>query len=252
MKFIGIDLAWTYKNETGVCVISENGEIELLSSAILSNEDLIAIIKSYNHEPVCVAIDAPLIVNNENGSRDAERSLMSNKINGFNLSLFTASRNFLTKTYGEIRGEVLLNIILREIPDIRVDTTVIEGKSSIVETFPTAVCCGAFPDIFPVKYKKKVPYKESRYQMKRLLDRLRILEEKEGFVYNLISKLQIDELELTSKNHKHIEDKVDAFLSAYCVYLIHKKIATRMTFGNIKDGFITIPILKNKSIYENN
>ncbi len=42
MRFIGIDLAWTYKNETGICVMNEAGEIEYLDSAIFSDEEIVS------------------------------------------------------------------------------------------------------------------------------------------------------------------------------------------------------------------
>lgn len=248
MKFIGIDLAWTYKNETGVCIISDNGTIECLISAILSNEEIVDLIKQYCHEPICVAIDAPLIVKNENGSREAERSLMAHKIHGYNLSLFVASRSFLTRTFGEIRGEVLLDLLIKEFPDIEISTMVSEEKSTVIETFPSAICCGLFSEIYPVKYKlkKKVPYAETMHQMKRLVDRLNVLENHEGIVNNLLSRLLPDNLVLNSKNHKHIEDKVDAFLSAYCVFSIYKRISKPLVFGDVSNGFITIAMAEDE------
>lgn len=247
MRFIGIDLAWTYKNETGVCVINDSGEIEYLSSAVLSDEDLLSIIKNCSHEPVCIAIDAPLVVNNESGSREAERDFMRTKIHGNNLSLFVASRGYLTRTFGQIRGETLMNLIKKEIPSIIVSETYIEGKSTIVETFPSGICCGLFPDIYPVKYKikRKVAYEETQYQMNRILGRFKFIEENERFISGLVSEFDIDNLVVDKNNHKHVEDKVDAFLSAYGLYSIYKGISTQKTFGNVKDGFITIPIVKN-------
>jgi len=38
MHYIGIDLAWTYANESGICVIAGNGEIIYCESRVFSDE----------------------------------------------------------------------------------------------------------------------------------------------------------------------------------------------------------------------
>mgnify|MGYP003518627779 CR=1 FL=1 len=43
--FIGIDLAWTYNNETGICFINQNGEITLLKSEVFDDSEIINIIQ---------------------------------------------------------------------------------------------------------------------------------------------------------------------------------------------------------------
>ncbi len=71
MIFIGIDLAWTYNNETGLCVMNDSGRVLRHEAAVFSNEALVDIIMDYDSEEVCVGIDAAVIVNNVNGSRKA-------------------------------------------------------------------------------------------------------------------------------------------------------------------------------------
>lgn len=165
MKFIGIDLAWTYKNESGICVIDESGEVLLLESAVFSDEDLVNIIKKYSNEKLQIAIDAPLVVNNESGSRDAERELMKSRINGHRLYAFNSNRTFLTKTFKGIRGEVLSEKIMKNIPSLNIGWEL--NSSGIIETFPTGICCGLFPEIFPIKYKRKkgMTFEETIEQM---------------------------------------------------------------------------------------
>lgn len=245
MKFIGIDLAWTYKNETGICIMTDAGEIEYLRSAVFSDEDIVELIKSCSHEDVCIAIDAPLVVPNETGSRAAEREFMSYKIHGHNLSLFVASRGFLTRSFGQIRGETLMVKIQEALPKVIVAECAMDGESSIVETFPSGICCGLFPELYPVKYKvkRKVTYEETRVQLIRLLERLNYFQEKEGVIQKF--DLGISYEEINKKNHKHIEDKVDALLSVLGVYTIYNGLAEQKTFGTVEDGFITIPIMKS-------
>lgn len=89
MNYIGIDLAWTYKNESGICIISDKGKIELCEAKVYANEQLVQIINQYSKDSALVAIDAPLIVENDTGSRKCERELQSNKINGFQVSIWS-------------------------------------------------------------------------------------------------------------------------------------------------------------------
>ncbi|WP_256440527.1 DUF429 domain-containing protein [Jeotgalicoccus sp. WY2] len=105
MKFIGIDLAWTYKNESGICVMDESGEVLILESAVFSDEEIINITKSYGDEKLYIAIDAPLVVNNETGSRQAERDLLKGRINGHRVYAFNSNRTFLTKQHLKVSGE---------------------------------------------------------------------------------------------------------------------------------------------------
>lgn len=243
MKFIGIDLAWTYKKETGICVLDETGEVQTLESKIFSNQELLHRIDQYAHETLAVAVDAPLVVKNETGSREAERALMKSRIHGHRLFAFMASRRFLINNFGEIRGEKLAEEILSGFSRMDFRISLESGKSTIMESFPTGICLGLFPDIAPVKYKRKskIPYEETKNQMERLLDRLKELEY-QGTVKGLSSKLFSKGFELNKKNHKPMEDKVDAFLCAYGLFAVFHGTAEPRIFGDIQEGFIMIPV----------
>jgi predicted RNase H-like nuclease len=54
------------------------------------NDEMIAsIVEEHSLDGAIVAIDAPLIVNNETGSRYCDRAIMKEKIHGKNLSVYT-------------------------------------------------------------------------------------------------------------------------------------------------------------------
>lgn len=242
MKFIGIDLAWTYKNESGICVMDENGEVLLLESAVFSDEDIVNVVKTYRDDILYIAIDAPLVVNNETGSRQAERDLLRGRINGHRLFAFNSNRTFMIKTYKGIRGEVLSNLIIDQLPNISIGIN--ERQSSIIETFPTGIVSGLFPDIFPVKYKRKkgMTFEETVGQMKLMTERLALLEQ-QNIISGFSSKLIVDEMTITRKYHKHLEDKLDAALCALGLYMIYKELAVPRKFGTDENGFILIPEL---------
>lgn len=244
MKFIGIDLAWTYKNESGICVMDESGEVLLLESAVFSDEELVNIIEDYSDETLHVAIDAPLVVNNETGSRQAEGDLQRARINGHRLFAFNSNRTFLTKTFKSIRGEVLSELITEHLPNISIGLN--EEGSSIIETFPTGIVSGLFPDIFPVRYKRKkgMTFEETVGQMILLTERIGLFEQ-QNIISGFSDKLIVDETTITRKHHKHLEDKLDAVLCALGLYLIHEKLAEPRKFGTDEEGFILVPELLN-------
>lgn len=244
MKFIGIDLAWTYKNESGICVIDESGDVLVLESAVFSDENLVNIIKTYSGEKLHIAIDAPLVVNNETGSRQAERDLQRGRIHGHRLFAFNSNRTFMKKAYKGIRGEILSNLIIEHLPNISIGMN--EQGSSIVETFPTGIVSGLFPDIFPIKYKRKkgMTFEETVGQMKLMTERIGLFEQ-QNIISGFSDKLIVDETTITRKHHKHLEDKLDAVLCALGLYLIHEKLAEPRKFGTDEEGFILIPELLN-------
>ena len=259
MKFIGIDLAWTYKNETGLCILDGSGKIDYLDAQVYTDEDMVEIIKKYADEDLCIAVDAPLVLENETGAREADRLLSKAKINGNQVKLFMANRNFFIKHYKQVRGEVLAGKIKKALDDSGTRNTKFgflakDNQNTLIETFPTGIICGLFPEIYPVKYKVKgkVPYADSNAALHKILKRICQIERDENKVNGLIEHFDFEDKKnirekVTRKTHKHIEDKMDAFLSAYGLYSIYKGEADPLSFGEIHDGFITIPVKKHKT-----
>ena len=77
--------------------------------------------------------------------------------------------------------------------------------------------------------------------MERLISLFRQIEAN-GSIEGLDEKLGWDAQEATRKTHKHLEDKVDAFLCAYGMHAIYTGIAEEDLFGSIEEGFISLPI----------
>jgi predicted RNase H-like nuclease len=244
MKYIGIDLAWTDRNETGICILNDKGMVEYLDASVFSNGEILSILQQNCAGSLSIGIDAPLIVKNLEKSRMAERDFMRYRFHGHRLSVFNVSRNYLIRVYGRIRGEELALMILQKIPGFIVSTIPSEQKNTIIETFPSAVCCGMFPEIYPVKYKikPKVPFESTRSHMKILLHSLEQLERKEKKISGLIDKIDWLPENLSRKKYKHTEDMLDAFLCAYGLFCIGKNMASPIVFGNTDEGFITVPV----------
>ncbi|MDN4161060.1 DUF429 domain-containing protein [Nocardioides abyssi] len=71
---IGIDLAWGERQPTGLAVLDEDGALVHVS-AVRTDEEIVERLAAYVEGPCLVAVDAPLVVRNETGSRPAEKAL---------------------------------------------------------------------------------------------------------------------------------------------------------------------------------
>ncbi|PAB59491.1 DUF429 domain-containing protein [Anaeromicrobium sediminis] len=247
MNHIGIDLAWTYKNETGICVLDNNGEVLHLESKVYTDDEIVHIVDRFSKEGAIVSIDAPIVVKNMTGSRDAERLLMRERIHGRRISLFVASRGYLIRNYGSIRGEVLANKIIDRNDRFKITYEIEKEMFGIIETFPSGICLSAFPEICPIKYKinRKIPFEETKLEMERIIDCFKKLENEENKVSSLVKHFNINIRELNKKEFKHIEDKIDAFLCAYSSYSIITGKTENRVYGNHEDGFIVLPFVRD-------
>lgn len=234
MRFIGIDLAWTTKNETGICVLDDGGNILHLSAEVYSNDEIIEIIQEFYQHPTFVAIDAPIVVPNETGSRPAESALARDLIHNHRIRAFHCSRSYLTKHYGSIRAEV---IALKLTDDKNFKIGYFQGEDCVVETLPTGIIAGLFPEHAPFKYKIKKGV-STQFAGEELI-RLASLFEENG----LLNELAINSQLKYSKNlHKHLEDQIDAFLCAYMGYRLQYKGTKVLIYGDYSNGFILLPL----------
>lgn len=54
MNFVGIDLAWTYKNESGICVIDDAGQIIYCEAKNFSDLEIASIVHNFSTTGVIV------------------------------------------------------------------------------------------------------------------------------------------------------------------------------------------------------
>ena len=243
MHFIGIDLAWTYKNESGICIIDDSGKILLCESNTFSDEAIAEIVKQYSKGGAIVAIDAPLIVKNNTGSRFSDRAIMSEKIHGRNLSVYSCNREYMAKTYGSIRGEKVVSEIMQLVPEFVLTPNINDKSHCIIETFPTGICLGLFPDAYPIKYKikSKIPFETTQSEMIRMVGVLAKLADLNPSVINVEDHFKDGQISsLSKKNFKSLEDRVDALLCAYAAYWLTFK--SGKVFGDEIEGFIVLPV----------
>src|SRR5699024_6524424 len=116
------------------------------------------------------------------------------------------------------------------------------SESIIYETFPTGICAGLFPEIYPVNYKRKkgMTFEETTERLNILCHKLRDVEQ-EGIISNFSSSFKLEKDQLNRNLYKHREDKMDPMRWALGMYLIDQGLAKESHFGNQTDGYIMIP-----------
>lgn len=202
MRYIGIDLAWSDRNPSGLVVIDDAGEVK--ASAYLTDLDAIAgfCLTHATGEPALVAVDAPLAVPNERGHREADRALMR-LFGGRRLGAHVASRSRLTELYGGVRGEALL---------ARLGGTV----DGVIEVYPHAALMAWFDLPAPLAYKRGSLARRLQ-GLQQLVDLLRRLRQAEPplVVESAPWLVGSDEGGLTGAGVEQLESLLDALVCAY-------------------------------------
>jgi len=221
MKYIGIDLSWKPKNETGICIVDDLTNLKLWRSDCFTNNDLLKIIEEeIRKDDIVIAIDAPLKVENENGIRTCERELMKCQIHGKYIQIFSSNRVNLLKSYDEIRGEKLKEQIL---------AIKSENSIEIIETYPGATIL--------LDTKEKVKYKrlnknKTKGKLSFLIQLLLKINWFQKFEPQLESKInQINQSDIKKKELKNIEDKIDAMICCYCSWKFKNQAKSIKIFG---------------------
>lgn len=222
MYYIGIDLAWTYKNETGVSVFKDQTCI-FCDAKVYSDERLVEIIMRY--QPCIVSIDAPLVVKNETKGRTVDSLVMKTAINSRYLKLYATSRSYMLRVFNAIRGENLLAM------------TGMTLGTDILETYPTGIFLSLFPEQYESRYKisSRLPLDELVSNSQSLIHQMHKL----GFVFEL------HYLGTTKKAYKLFEDKLDSILCAINSYYYHH--GKSLVFED-ESGMITLPTNYDKQL----
>jgi predicted RNase H-like nuclease len=249
--FVGIDLAWSPRNNTAIAVIKapEGGKQGILTQwqeKLDSDGEILDFLKQLDlGPPSLVAIDAPLAVPNQNGTRTCDKAV-SAVFRSFHAGTHPANRRLLGKYYqGEdiVRGEKLAKSLESEFklahqPHLEARTPVFQ----FFECYPHPALVTLFNLPRILKYKRG-----SLPELKLALNRFRTFLNKLGEIeYEPSLKIPPEILEReipAGKARKHYEDLLDAIMCAYIAYYYWWWGEQRcQVFGNIKEGHIITPV----------
>lgn len=248
LKFIGLDLAWSVRNPSGVAVLegSRAGAHLTYSGLLGSDAEVLAFVDEHAAgpaiiAPVIIAIDAPLSVPNDAGKRPGE-ALLGQVFARYQAGAHPANRAALTRyNGGEIRGEVLKAALetrgFVDNPDLRTP-----GLRRIIEVYPHAAMVALFQLARTLKYKHKG-------QGRDVLDaawreyhaHLAALEHADPPLTGLGALLAVDTGTLRGAALKHHEDEADAVMCAYIALYAHRFPERCEVFGTVEEGYILTP-----------
>jgi predicted RNase H-like nuclease len=246
MFFVGIDLAWSTKNGSGVAVLKGYGKkAELISSNVFySDDEIIDFIKESVKDNSCIiAIDAPLVVPNEEGRRVAEAEV-GRLFRRYNAGAHPANRRRLSSWTGEIRGEeitkALESIGFKHDPFIKK----YEDSRKIVEVYPhpSMVVLFNLNRILQYKSKPNRDYKFRWGEFKRYHDYLKNLKNAEPSLVLPKGIFPKDIKNLKGGALKNHEDLLDAIFCSYIVYYCWYNPDKCRVLGNMEEGYIMTPV----------
>lgn len=237
MYFVGLDLAWGEKNQTGVAVIDSSGRV-LHVGVAQDDDDIGAAIEPYISGDCLVAIDAPLIVNNPTGHRPCERDLNRDfqRFDAGARPAFTERPEFKHPRGARISSALGLDM----------DPSSSSNRRAI-EVYPHPASVVLFGLDKTLKYKRGT-FGDRQRELLRLMT---FIEELDTATPRLRANRNVSWVELRKRIEAATrpgqldrdEDPVDALLCAYIALYWYHRPEDVTIYGDFASGYIVTPSL---------
>ena len=237
MHFVGLDLAWGERNQTGVAVVDADGRLLHIGTAG-DDESIAAAIAPYTRDECVVAIDAPLIVKTENSARPCELAL-NRDFARFEAGARPAFRG--RPEFNPPRGEVLAARLGLDLDPAS------HAKRLAIEVFPHPASVVLF------NLPKTLKYKRGKFDVRKraLLELMTHIEALDDATPRLRVNRSVTWVELRKRVEAATrpgqldrdEDPVDAVLCAYVALFRYHRPDDVTTYGDYESGFIVTPTL---------
>lgn len=237
MYFVGLDLAWGEKNQTGVAVIDSGGRV-LHVGVAQDDDDIAAAIEPYVSGDCLVAIDAPLIVKNPTGHRPCERDLNRDfqRYDAGARPAFTERPEFKHPRGARIAAALGLDL----------DPSSPSSRRAI-EVYPHPATVALFGLDKTLKYKRGT-FGDRQRELLRLMT---FIEELDTATPRLRANRNVGWVELRKRIEAATrpgqldrdEDPVDALLCAYIALYWYHRPEDVTIYGDYASGYIVTPSL---------
>jgi predicted RNase H-like nuclease/ppGpp synthetase/RelA/SpoT-type nucleotidyltranferase len=241
MHFVGVDLAWGEVKPTGVAALDDAGRLVHLS-AQTDDDSVAAALRPYVAGDCLVAVDAPLVVDNETGNRPGEAAL-NRDFARFDAGAHPANTG-RSEFAQQPRGARLAARLGLDIePSSR-------SRRRAVEVYPHAATVALFRLGRTLKYKNKPgrTLAQLRSELLTLVDLLEGLADADVPMVvtgeprwrSLVEAVRSAE---RKSDLRRAEDQVDAVVCAYVALFAVRRPDLVTTYGDAETGSILTPTL---------
>jgi predicted RNase H-like nuclease len=237
MHFVGLDLAWGEKNNTGVAVIDSDGRL-LHIGAAHDDESIGAAVEPYVSDDCLVAIDAPLIVRNPTGARPCE-TVLNRDFHAFEAGAHPA--NIANPAFKDPRGARIATALTLDMNPAS------SSPRRAIEVYPHPATVVLFGLEKTLKYKKG-SFEGRQSELLRLMT---LIEGLDTATPRLRVNHNVSWVELRKRvaaatrpgQLDRDEDPVDAVICAYTALFWYHRPEDTTIYGDVATGYIVTPTL---------
>ena len=244
-SFIGIDLAWSDKNPSGVAAIRD-GRLVASSGGLSTMSEILDFVGDHlsRRNGSIVAVDAPLRVPNETGIRPCDRALSADW-RRFQAGAYPANRKLLERD-GVVRGEALTAALSERFKFYESDVIPRRTMARLVcEVYPHPALVSLFGLNRILKYKRgRGRSFEGRWseldRYRKLLRKLRKADPRLRRTRRLLKSTEV--YGLRGAALQAYEDALDAVTCAYIASYLWKHGPRAVSrYGSLEEGHILVP-----------
>jgi predicted RNase H-like nuclease len=245
MIHVGLDLAWSPRNRTGVAVLHDC-RLVAYSGVLTGNDAILAFVEPYlqRGESAIIAVDAPLRVPNKTGARLCDREL-SLEWRHYEAGALPANRQLLAIN-GEVRGETLVTRFAQQYGFVESAPLPKQAEGRyICEIYPHPAQVYFFGLEKTLKYKARAgrTHDDRLAEFTRYQQLLAALQRATPPLLGTEDILSTDLQRLRGRALKAYEDTLDAIVCAYTgAYLWQYGPEATRVYGSVAEGHILTPL----------
>jgi len=237
VAFLGLDLAWSRVNPSGVAALDGAGRVLEVRADLVSDDALLAWIRTNLRSTTALGFDMPTIVRNPGGARPCERELAAT----FRAAHAGPHPANLARFPGGGRARALLDALAADGVVERLDVGPREDGRFAFEVFPHPALVRLFGLERIFKYKKK---------NRRWPDVLAAWATYRAALATLVTAdppLVLGDLvpaTVEARGYKRWDDGLDAVTCAYVAAFAwrHGTLGPEVrVFGDLRDGYVVVP-----------